>query len=213
MRCLARQQLKEPMCPNGKCIPKGVFDYILSVTSFPFILQAKREQSLTVNQKRIIEIQGELETLDNKARRLAKAIAELDDMDALIEQLQDVKTQQDALQGELLVLERTVETRDDYLEASVTMDMAFDLENDPERLNALLKGVGFTITVSGEGDILHGDRHWKYQGIDRRSGNLKLWSCTEGRETLLTKEGKPATTGKQMEEVIATARHYSRALK
>ncbi|MBD2840060.1 recombinase family protein [Pseudomonas sp. JM0905a] len=192
LRCLSRQRLREALCTNTKCIPKGVFDYVRRQTQSAFIQQARREQNLSKSQKRVIEIRGELETLGAQARRLTKALMAVDDMPELLEQLGDVKSKQDALQAELLVQERTVDAPSPIREKSLVKELSVTLESDPEKMNALLKGVGYTITVAPDGSITHGERKWTYQGIDRRTGNLKLWSEADQKAVMLTRDGYAA---------------------
>lgn len=175
MRCLSRQRLKDSGCDNTRTIPKPVLDYIRVTTSLSAIESAFRRQQLTVNQKRIIAIQGELETVAQKITDLAKAIQTVGAIPEIISQLEVRQGEREALEAELLVMERTESPVDTFGAVRVEEDL---LENDPVKLAALLKGVDYRITVYADGlmtiNAPNEKYPWLYAGADRMSKNYLL---------------------------------------
>lgn len=187
MRCLNRQRLKESGCDNTRTIPKPVLDYIRVNTSLGAIEAAFQRQKLTVNQKRILAIQSELEEVTQKITDLAKAIETVGAIPEVIRQLEARQAERETLRAELLVMERTESPVDTFGAVSVEDDL---LENDSVKLAALLKGVDYWITVYVDGRMIvnwpaEQGHEWAYKGVERSTGDYLLRSyATEAMDEL-----------------------------
>jgi hypothetical protein len=172
---LNRQRLKDSGCDNARTIPKPVLDYIRVNTSLRAIETAFQRQQLTVNQKRILAIQGELETVARKITELATAIQTVGAIPEVISQLEARQAEREALEAESLVMERTESPVDTFGAIRVEEDL---LENDPVKLAALLKGVDYRITVYADGLMIVNAPEemypWLYTGADRTSKKYLL---------------------------------------
>ncbi|MEA9996195.1 recombinase family protein [Pseudomonas sp. 10B1] len=168
MRCLNRQRLKDSGCDNSRTLPKPVLDYIRVATSLRAIETAFQRQQLTVNQKRILAIQSELETVTQKITALALAIQTVGSIPEVMSELSARTVEREALKAELLVQERTESLVDTFGAVRVEEDL---LDNDPVKLNALLKGVDYRITAYADGLMIVNAPDemypWLYGGSDR----------------------------------------------
>ncbi|WP_050491838.1 recombinase family protein [Pseudomonas putida] len=176
MRCLNRQRLKDAGCDNTRTIPKPVLDYIRVNTSLGAVETAFQRQQLTVNQKRILAIQGELEDVARKLSDLAKAIETVGAIPEVISQLTARQAEREALNAELVVLERTESPLDTFGAVRVEGEL---LEDDSIKLAALLKGVGYSITVRSDARMTvnwPGEEglEWAYKGTERSTGYYLL---------------------------------------
>jgi DNA invertase Pin-like site-specific DNA recombinase len=170
MQCTSRARLSLDGCSNSRSIPKQVLEFIRVETSLPFVQKALNNQQLNIHQKRIVEIDGELEDLNKKTEGLGRAIQDIGYNDILAAQLKELSAKAQALREERIVLEREPfpDTED-----SLSLRLA-DLElvqNDALKLNALLQGVGYTITCYQDGLIVVADDPypWLYLGVDRKT--------------------------------------------
>lgn len=176
MRCLNRQRLKDAGCDNTRTIPKPVLDYIRVNTSLGAVETAFQRQQLTVNQKRILAIQGELEDVARKLSDLAKAIETVGAIPEIISQLAARQAEREALNAELIMLERTESPLDIFGAVRVEGEL---LEDDTVKLAALLKGVGYSITVTSDARMTvnwPGEEglEWAYKGTERSTGYYLL---------------------------------------
>jgi DNA invertase Pin-like site-specific DNA recombinase len=183
MRCLNRQRLKEAGCVNARTMPKPVLDHIRVATSLRAIEAAFQRQQLTVNQKRILVIQSELEAVAQKIADLATAIQTVGLIPEVLSQLEARKVERETLQAELLVMERTESPVDTMGAVSIENNM---LEDDPVKLNALLRGVGYSITVYADGlmtvnapDEIY---PWLYKSVDRTTKQYQVEHLGEIRK-------------------------------
>jgi DNA invertase Pin-like site-specific DNA recombinase len=167
MRCRIRQAYKAAGCTNSKVIPKPILDFIRLRTSFTAIQTAFQRQQLTTNQKRILELEGQVEAVTKKISDLVLAIQTVGLIPEVLSQLEARKTERDALHAELLVLERTESPVDALGSMVIEHDL---LENDPIKLNALLRGVDYRITVYSDGRMIVNSPEeslpWIYLGAD-----------------------------------------------
>ncbi|MGC3936158.1 recombinase family protein [Pseudomonas atacamensis] len=175
MRCRTRQAYKAAGCSNSKIIPKPVLDFIRLRTSFAAIQTAFQRQQLTTNQKRILELEGQVEAVTKKISDLALAIQTVGAIPEVISQLETRKKERDALHAELLVLERTESPVDAMGAVMIEHDL---LESDPVKLNALLRGVDYRITVYSDGRMLVNSPEettpWIYDGADGHRGLYRV---------------------------------------
>lgn len=175
MRCRKRQAFKEAGCSNSKIIPKPVLDYLRLRTSFAAIQTAFQRQQLTTNQKRILEIEGQVEAVTKKISDLASAIQTVGLIPEVLSQLEARKIEREELHAELLVLERTESPLDSIGAVSVEHDL---LESDPVKLNALLRGVDYRITVYSDGRLVVNSpeetKPWIYTGADGHKGLYRV---------------------------------------
>ena len=175
MRCQTRQAYKAAGCPNSKNIPKPVLDWLRLKTSFAAIQTAFQRQQLTTNQKRILELESQVEAVTRKITDLASAIQTVGLIPEVLTQLEARTADRDALQAELLVLERTEGPVDAIGSILIEHDL---LESDPVKLNALLRGVDYRITVFSDGRMLVNSPEestpWVYIGADGHKGLYRV---------------------------------------
>lgn len=176
MRCLNRQRLKALGCDNTRTIPKPVLDYIRVNTSLAAVEAAFQRQQLTVNQKRILAIEGELETVGQKITALIQLVDGTGDLDEITAKIKELKAEREKLNAEHVLLERTESPVDTFGAMRVEDDL---LESDTVKLNALLKGVGYSINVFVDGRMTvnwPGEENfvWAYKGVERSSGYYLL---------------------------------------
>jgi|TARA_R100000458_G_C8270209_1_gene244946 DNA invertase Pin-like site-specific DNA recombinase len=148
MRCLTRQRFKDDKCKNTKTIPKNVLEWVRLQTSHFALNEALQKQQLTLSDKRRLEVEAEIEDLSSQISKIVSLLADVPDLPELGARLKGLQAQRVALQDELLVLERTEETLPAWETAYTESGMKQD---DPERLNAMLKSVGYTISVFPDG--------------------------------------------------------------
>lgn len=174
MRCITRQAYKAAGCPNSRTIPKPVLDFIRLRTSFAAIQTAFQRQQLTTNQKRILELESQVEAVTKKISDLASAIQTVGLIPEVLSQLEARKAERDHLHAELLVLERTESPVDAVGSVMVEHDL---LESDPVKLNALLRGVDYKITVFMDGRMVVSPEEttpWVYAGADGHKGLYRV---------------------------------------
>lgn len=182
MRCLNRQRLKDAGCDNTRTIPKPVLDHIRVNTSLAAVEAAFQRQQLTVNQKRILAIRGELDAVGQKITTLVKLADAAGDLDEITAQLKVLKAEREALNAELILMERTESPVDTLGAVKVEDDL---LENDSVKLAALLKGVGYAINVFVDGRMTvdwpdEEGLEWAYKGVDRSTGHYLLRNYDTG---------------------------------
>ncbi|MNG02151.1 hypothetical protein D3C84_851610 [compost metagenome] len=143
------------------------------------ILRATASQKLTVGEKRQIEIEGELTELHKQSERLADSLAEFGMLPPIRAKLEQVSGAIQALEQERAFL--NVTPSQDTLSDMVEMENIL-LDDDPQRLNALLQGVGYSIvcdgsTITVDEEHLHsgGTRQvYEYKGSHRATETYRL---------------------------------------
>ncbi|RYF47346.1 MAG: hypothetical protein EOO38_12365 [Cytophagaceae bacterium] len=152
-----------------------MLDYIRVATTMRAIETAFQRQQLTVSQKRILAIQSELEAVKQKITDLATAIQTVGAIPEIISQLKARQAEREALEAELLIQERTESPIDRSAVVRIEDDL---LDNDPVKLNALLKGVDYKITVHADGLMIVNAPDeiypWLYGGSDRTTKKYLL---------------------------------------
>lgn len=167
LQCSNRFMSTAEKCENSKSVPLGVIQYILLRTSKAARIEAIQKKKLTVNQKRIIVLEGEIANLTQRLQGIARAISAVGDTPELMEQLTTLTEQRNTLQGELAMIGASgsvVSVMDQVADIQITSD-------DPMQLGADLQAVGYTITCDRNGNIntSHGDcKSWEYVGYERK---------------------------------------------
>lgn len=179
MLCMGRHRLGEAGCTNSRSIPYAVLDFIRSRTMQSAMLRATASQKLTVGERRQIEIDGELTELHKQSERLVDALAEFGKLPPIRTKLVQVAGAIESLEQERAFL--NVAPSQDTLSDMVDMENIL-MDDDPQRLNALLQGAsyfivceGATITV-GEEHLLTGGAHqvYEYKGSHRPTETYRL---------------------------------------
>ncbi|MDN7141979.1 recombinase family protein [Pseudomonas sp. JQ170] len=179
LQCSNRFMSTADKCENSKSIPLGVLNRIVLITSVGADMEIAQAKKLSVNQKRIIVIDGELETLAVRLAGLAQAISQVGPMTELLEQITALKTEQEKLQAEhaLLTAGEIPLTYPDFIEHVK--------REDPDKMlwNKDLQLIGYTITCDKSGKLVtsHGnDRVFQYTGYIRKTKNYSF--TIEGKE-------------------------------
>ncbi|WP_042141317.1 recombinase family protein [Pseudomonas parafulva] len=147
MLCVSRHRFGAGVggCTNKRSIPYAVFDFIRSQTAHAALIRASQSQNLTANERRQIEIDGELAELRKQSEHAAEGLVRYGMVKSITDVLDRVTAQIDQLEAERVLLQTTPVklTIDDMV--SIEDDMIN--EGDTVKLNALLQGVGYTMLV------------------------------------------------------------------
>lgn len=179
MLCMGRHRLGEAGCTNSRSIPYAVLDFIRGQTQQSAMLRATASQKLTVGERRQIEIDGELTELHRQSENLAESLAEFGMLAPIRAKLEKVTKSIQKLEQERAFL--NVAPSQDTLSDMVDMENIL-MDDDQQRLNALLQGAGYsivcegsTITV-GEEHLLTGGVHqvYEYRGSHRPTETYRL---------------------------------------
>lgn len=146
MLCMGRHRLGEAGCSNSRSIPMHVLDYIRSQTMYGAMQRAAASQNLSSGEKRMIEIDGELTELRRRELNAAEAVVQYGMSKAITDVLDKVLAQIGELEQEKVLLK--VAPAPSTLEDMVDLQHAL-LDDDKQRLNALLQGVGYAIVCDG----------------------------------------------------------------
>ncbi|RON06351.1 hypothetical protein BK658_00795 [Pseudomonas brassicacearum] len=167
MQCTSRARLTSDGCENNRSIPKQVLEWVRVETSIAFVQEGLQRQHLSASQKRLVEVQGELEELSKSMNTLVDTLAEVGLIPEVQKKLQELKQQRESLESECTLLERTA--------SPDTLTDIHNLEhdlitNDVLKLNALLQSVDYTITCYRDGLItVSGETYpYKYLGVSRK---------------------------------------------
>ncbi|MFP6850782.1 MAG: recombinase family protein [Pseudomonas sp.] len=165
--CATRSRVKAD-CDNARSIPKQVLEHIRITCSLPFVQEALKSQQLTVSQKRLIEIDGELVAVAKAITNLADAIAQTGLVPEVQANLNHQQQRRQSLESERALLlasdDKNLVSQHDAIQLEAGL-----LDDDPMKLNALLQNAGFTITCYADGLLLvSGERYpWLYKGVER----------------------------------------------
>jgi len=181
MKCITRHHFGDGPdgCSNKRSIPYAVFDFIRSQTAHAALVRAVQSQTLTQSEKRIIEIEGQLIELHKQSEHAAEGLATYGMLPAIKAVLDRVTAGIKELEQERALLKAAPAptTLGDMIDEEEIL-----LDDDPERLNALLQSVGYavwvddrTITVQ-EASIFndHAEQRFVFLGTDRVNGTYKL---------------------------------------
>jgi DNA invertase Pin-like site-specific DNA recombinase len=179
MLCMGRHRLGDAGCSNSRSIPMTVLDFIRSQTMQSAMLRATASQKLTIGEKRLIEIEGELTELHKQSEHLADSLAEFGMLPPIRAKLEKVMESIKKLEREQTFL--NVTPSQDTLSDMVDMENIL-MDDDQQRLNALLQGVGYaivcddtTITVDEEHLLAGGVRQvYEYKGSHRPTETYRV---------------------------------------
>jgi len=181
LQCSNRFMTTADKCENSKSIPLGVVKHIKMLTSIEAQFEAIKRRNLTVNQKRIIVIEGDIASLSQRLSGVARAIAAVGDSDELMLQLTSLTNQRRALQEELIILSNN----SDGVTGQQYLDHVQSATDDPMQQGADLQTVGYTITIDKEGNITtsHGvHRNWLYVGWKRKTDEYIVHNKDTGKD-------------------------------
>ncbi|MBD9461625.1 recombinase family protein [Pseudomonas sp. Pdm06] len=174
MRCRRRQELKG--CENKKVIPKEIIDTVYRHTSVKAAREAVARQSVGVNEKAIIAAEARLLELSRGIESLGAAIRSTGPIAELIEQVSRANEEREALKRNLALLKATVVPSQGQVWQK--QGDVWNLERgDPQRLAAMLRNVGYAITIYADRRITssHSDAVYRYAGVDRKSNRYRLY--------------------------------------
>ncbi|NWB49548.1 recombinase family protein [Pseudomonas gingeri] len=176
MRCRKRQELNG--CQNAKVIPKEIIDAVYKYTSNTAVLKAVEREHSGVNEKAIIAAEAKLLEISKQMQELSSAILTVGAIPEVLAQLQRVQEVREATERELAVLKATVvPVAGRYWQ---NQGKVWELErNDPQRLSAMLRSVGYAITIYPDGRLVSSDSVYRYAGVDRRVNRYKLMAGDE----------------------------------
>ncbi|WP_085677825.1 MULTISPECIES: recombinase family protein [unclassified Pseudomonas] len=174
MRCRIRQNLKG--CDNSHIVPKPVIEAIYRWTSTQAAWDALTQQQMSVNAKEIVTKEAELLDLNKKVDEVADVVVKLGGLPELVTRLEAMKASREALESELTILRKTEDSTFTmhWSQAAKIEDFKRD---DPQRLAAMLRSVGYEIVVNDDGRITTSGSEsaiYRYGGVDRKSGMYKV---------------------------------------
>ncbi|MNQ99387.1 hypothetical protein D3C85_1151200 [compost metagenome] len=181
MLCMGRHRLGEAGCSNSRSIPYYVLMLVNYQTMYAAIRRAVASQNLTENEKRQIEIEGELSDLQRKSENLIELLAEHGKtLPGIKTKLDKLSVTIEKLEAEQALLRATPVQMSNH-DAIGLQDELLE-EGDMERLNAMLRGVGYrivcddtTITVDEESIESAGNRQvYVYKGSHRPTETYRL---------------------------------------
>lgn len=185
MRCRKRQELQG--CENIRVIPKEIIDAVYRYTSARAAREAIAQERTGVNETAILAAEAKLLTLNKQAEDLAAAIREIGPVPEVLNQLRAANDERTETQGALAMLKATVVpvAADGWLQQGKVWAME---RNDPQRLAAMLRGVGYSMTVHLDKTITstHSDTTYRFASVDRKSGSYRLYV---GEELILIPKG------------------------
>jgi len=173
MRCITRAN--QQACSNSHIVPKPAIDAIYSYTSIAAALEAISNQQMGVNDKEIVTREAELHELSRKVASLLQTVDAVGFMPELAAKLKEAKSAREAAENALVILRSTVVAPQGS--GWNEMGKLWTLEReDSQRLAAMLRGVGYAITVNPDGRITssHTDIVYRYLGVDRKEDKYKL---------------------------------------
>lgn len=172
MRCRKRQELTG--CQNAKVIPKEIIDTVYKYTSFTAALEVVKRERSGVNENAIIAAEARLLEVSKQMQELSSAIRTVGAIPELLSELQQAKDAREITERELAVLKATVvPAANGWIEQGKVWELE---RHDPQRLSAMLRGVGYSITIHPDGRLVssHIEVVYRYAGVDRRTNKYKL---------------------------------------
>lgn len=173
MRCRTRQSQNE--CINSHCVPKPVLDTIYRQTSMTAAMEALQQQQMGVDEKEIVTREAELLAIAKRIDGLVEALTQTGPIPEVIQALKQSRIEREAAENALVILKSTVISPAGEYWSGVgkVWDLATD---DAQRLSAMLRNVGYHITVKPSGEITssHSEVLYRYIGVDRALDMYKL---------------------------------------
>lgn len=178
MSCLTRQN--KTGCSNGKTIPIPVINTVYRHTSATAAFEAISSLHTNVNEQEIAVKEGQLQEASKRIAGYVQTLAATGYIPELANKLQESQEQRTQLEAELVILKSTVSAPASGWQAQGDV---WKLEReDEQRLSAMLRGVGYNITISADGSMRssHSTVDYSYAGVDRATGSYKLRERTCG---------------------------------
>jgi DNA invertase Pin-like site-specific DNA recombinase len=188
MACGKRARFGVTECSNKTNWPALLLDYIRSNTMIGAVQRAMAGLNASDNDKKRIEIEGEIQAVSKSITRLVGVLAE-HDIQEVQDSLATAVAKRDKLRVQLaLVLSSPVVQSFDYaLDVSEAL-----LDDDEQRLNTLLQGAGYVIACKGRTATVNETsiytdattQTYEYTGVHRAS---KSYTWTENGNALSMK--------------------------
>jgi len=163
-------------CGNKRVIPKEIIDTIYGHTSIRAAREAVAREYTGVNEAAIVAVEARLLVLSGQAKELADSIKILGGIPEVLSALKEVQEERVAAEGELALLKATVIPvgGNGWREQGEVWNLE---RNDPQRLSAMLRSVGYSMTVHGDKTITssHSDTTYKFASVDRKSTCYRLY--------------------------------------
>lgn len=172
MRCRKRQELKG--CDNKKVIPKVVIDAVYRYTSTPAARKVVAHEHRGVNEKAIIAAEAKVLELTKEIEAMVLAFSGTMAIPEVAGRIQAMHAEREAAERELALLKVTVERSPTVWRVQGRVD---DLgRTDPQRLAAMLRSVGYTITIHADGRLQSSESEtvYRYAGVDRCEDMYRL---------------------------------------
>jgi DNA invertase Pin-like site-specific DNA recombinase len=172
MRCRKRQELKG--CDNKKVIPKTVIDAVYERTSKPATHRVIAKEHSGVNEKAIIAGEAKILELSKRIQAMVSAFSTSMMIPEVASQIQSLNGERQDAERELALLKATVERPPNMWRVQGRLDI---LERgDPQRLAAMLRSVGYNITIYSDGRLASSETEgvYRYAGVNRREDKYKL---------------------------------------
>lgn len=173
MRCPNRQALT---CTNKRVIPRVVLDEVYRLTSPKAAREAIVSQRVGVNETAIIAKEAEILAIGKQIADLADVVVATGPLPEFITRTVKAKAEREKAEGELAVLKATM------VPAAVRswreQGEIWSLErNDPQRFSAMLRGVGYSLTVNEDRTIVSSHRPvvYRFAGVDYKTGHYRLY--------------------------------------
>lgn len=177
MRCRKRQELKG--CDNKKVIPKTVIDAVYERTAKPATHRLVAKERSGVNEKAIIAGEAKILELSKRIQAMVTAFS-ASMIPEVASQIESLNGERQDAERELALLKATVERPPNVFRVNGRVEI---LERtDPQRLAAMLRSVGYTITIYSDGRLTSSESEstYRYAGVDRKEDKYKLmWGDTE----------------------------------
>jgi DNA invertase Pin-like site-specific DNA recombinase len=179
MRCGLHHRLKSAGCTNAETIPFQVVHKIYMITAHSSVGKALQAIQLTESDKRKLALTIERDEVVSGIERLVKLALKIDSPQIEVE-LEAAEQRRKSIDEELSILNRpvdTVEPRRQMTEVQYNTAVDHDslFRDDPVKLSALLRQVGYTITVHEGRTLFVSDYKipFIYAGVVRK-GNQTL---------------------------------------
>lgn len=184
MRCRKRQELNG--CDNKKVIPREIIDTVYLRTSAEAALRAVERNHAGVNEQAISAAEVKLLEISKTLENYSSAIKTVGPIPELLGQLMHADDARKVAERELAMLKATVVH--DAGRGWQMQGVVWGLErDDPQRLSAMLRSVGYSITIHSDGRLVSDSGvTFRYAGVDRKLNRYKLM---RGNDLILVLKG------------------------
>lgn len=175
MRCRKRQELKG--CENKRVIPKEVIDAVYRYTSVKAAREAVAREHTGVNEAAIIAAEAELIVLNRQMEELVASVKIVGGIPELLSQIKVVEADRTRTSHGIALLKATI-----VPQAANTWKQQGEVwaleRGDPQRLSAMLRSVGYSMTVHVDKTISASDSDgvYRFASVDRKTGKYRLYA-------------------------------------